>query len=102
MTQAPVPASWLLPLNDREGILYGNLAFGLCTVAGVLLRDALTAPRRGVVRTAGLTPRRVRDYVPPRITRLLLGLAVALVTCRRWRPRRHRRTTRAGRAAHSR
>ncbi|MFJ8537465.1 hypothetical protein [Streptomyces sp. NPDC093591] len=75
-----VPAArWLLPLNNGEGTLYAILAFGLCAVAGVLLGDALTAPRRGAVRTAGLTPRRVRDYVPPRMTLLLLGLAAALV-----------------------
>ncbi|MDO0912588.1 hypothetical protein QQM39_17550 [Streptomyces sp. DT2A-34] len=70
---------WLLPLNNGEGTLYAILAFGLCAVAGVLLGDALTAPRRGAVRTAGLTPRRVRNYVPPRMTPLLLGLAAALV-----------------------
>ncbi|WDF40466.1 hypothetical protein PBV52_28645 [Streptomyces sp. T12] len=70
---------WLLPLNGGEGTLYAILVFGLCAVAGVLLGDALTAPRRGAVRTAALTPRRVRDYVPPRMTPLLLGLAAALV-----------------------
>ncbi|MGN9761782.1 hypothetical protein [Streptomyces sp. SD31] len=70
---------WLLPLDNGEGSLYAILAFGLCAVAGVLLGDALTAPRRGAVRTAVLTPRRVRDYVPPRMTPLLLGLAAALV-----------------------
>jgi hypothetical protein len=75
-----VPVSlWLLPLNGGEGTLYAILAFGLCAVAGVLLGDALTGPHRGAVRTAGLTPRRVRDYVPPRMTLLLLGLASALV-----------------------
>ncbi|MFG2555391.1 hypothetical protein [Streptomyces sp. NPDC048581] len=72
-------ALWLSPLNNGEGTLYAILAFGLCAVAGVLLGDALTAPRRGAVRTAGLTPRRVRDYVPPRMTLLLLCLAAALV-----------------------
>jgi hypothetical protein len=72
-------ARWLTPLNHGDGILYAIPAFGLCAVAGVLAGDALTAPRRGAVRTAGLTPRRVRDYVPPRMTRLLLGLAAALV-----------------------
>ncbi|KOG09255.1 hypothetical protein [Streptomyces viridochromogenes] len=70
---------WLLPLNNGEGALYAILTFGLCAVAGVLLGDVLTAPRRGAVRTAGLTPRRVRDYVPPRMTVLLLGLAAALI-----------------------
>ncbi|MET8447779.1 hypothetical protein [Streptomyces sp. NPDC005209] len=69
----------LSPLDDGDGILYAIPAFGLCAVAGVLVGDALTAPARGVVRTAGLTPRRVRDYVPPRMTWLLIALAGALV-----------------------
>jgi hypothetical protein len=72
-------ARWLTPLNHGDGILYAIPAFGLCAVGGVLAGDALTAPRRGAVRTADLTPRRVRDHVPPRMTRLLLALAAALV-----------------------
>ncbi|WP_199847911.1 hypothetical protein [Streptomyces dysideae] len=72
-------SSRLLPLVDGKGPLYAIPVFGLCAVAGVLLGDALTAPRPGTVRTAGLTPRRVRDHVPPRMTWLLLGLAAALV-----------------------
>ncbi|NUK52374.1 hypothetical protein HRW14_19235 [Streptomyces lunaelactis] len=54
-------------------------AFGLCAVGGVLLGDALTPRPREAVRAAGLTPRRVRDHVPPRITLLLLLEAVFLV-----------------------
>ncbi|WP_228044748.1 hypothetical protein [Streptomyces ferrugineus] len=54
-------------------------AFGLCVVGGVLLGDALTPRPREAVRTAGLTPRRVRDHVPPRATPLLLLQAVSLV-----------------------
>jgi len=69
----------LPPLFGGHGVLYAIPVFGLCAVAGVLAGDALTAPMRGAVRTAGLTPRRVRAYVPPRTTGLLLGLAVALV-----------------------
>ncbi|MGW1587918.1 hypothetical protein [Streptomyces sp. NPDC002386] len=75
-----VLAAWLLsPLRDGDGVLYAIPAFGLCAVGGVLLGDALTPPARGAVRVAGLTPRRVRDCVPPRMTLLLLVLAVALV-----------------------
>ncbi|MFF3244969.1 hypothetical protein ACFYWY_14845 [Streptomyces sp. NPDC002870] len=54
-------------------------AFGLCAVGGVLLGDALTPRPREAMRTASLTPRRVRDHVPPRITLLLLLQAVVLV-----------------------
>ncbi|MFI1159141.1 hypothetical protein [Streptomyces sioyaensis] len=56
----------------------GVMAFGLCAVGGVLLGDALTPRPREAVRTAGLTPRRVRDHVPPRITPVLLLQAVVL------------------------
>ncbi|MFI9254906.1 hypothetical protein [Streptomyces sp. NPDC053069] len=72
-------AVWLSTLDHGDGVLYAVPAFGLCAVAGVLVGDALTAPARGAVRTAGLVPRRVRDYVPPRMTRLLAVLAIALV-----------------------
>ncbi|MER5430865.1 hypothetical protein [Streptomyces sp. NPDC002588] len=47
-------------------------AFGLCAVGGVLLGDSLTPPPQDAVRTAGLTPRRVRNHVPPRMAPLLL------------------------------
>ena len=61
------------------GILYAIPAFGLCAVIGVLVGDALTPRVHGAVRTAGLTPRRVRDYVPRRMAPLLLCQAAALV-----------------------
>ncbi|GHE12233.1 hypothetical protein [Streptomyces alanosinicus] len=72
-------ACWLSTLGHGNGVLYALPAFGLCAVAGVLVGDALTAPARGPVRTAGLAPRRVRDHVPPRLTLLLTVLAIALV-----------------------
>ncbi|KUN08808.1 hypothetical protein AQI95_07305 [Streptomyces yokosukanensis] len=72
-------AAWLSALDHGNGVLYAIPAFGLCAVVGVLVGDALTAPARGAVRTAGLAPRRVRDHVPPRTTWLLVVLAVALV-----------------------
>ncbi|MFF1404986.1 hypothetical protein [Streptomyces sp. NPDC058294] len=73
-------AAWRLSTLDHgNGVLYAIPAFGLCAVAGVLVGDTLTAPARATVRTAGLAPRRVRDYVPPRMTWLLVVLAVSLV-----------------------
>lgn len=72
-------ACLLSPVHHGEGVLFGVPAFGLCAVGGVLVGDVLTAPARSTVRAAGLAPRRVRDYVPPRMTLLLLVLAVALV-----------------------
>ncbi len=64
------------------GVLYAIVAFGLCAIMGVLAGDALTARPRGPVRTAGLAPRQVRDYVPPRMTPFLIaqaGVVVVLV-----------------------
>ncbi|MDX2935409.1 hypothetical protein [Streptomyces ipomoeae] len=55
-------------------------AFGLCAVAGVLLGDALTPRPQEAVRTASLTPRRIRDHVPPRVAPLLIVEAVFLFT----------------------
>lgn len=73
----------LLARRDSDdlgaGILYALAAFGLCAVGGVLLGDALAPRPREAVRTAGLTPRRVRDQVPPRMTRLLLIQAASFV-----------------------
>ncbi|WP_055696874.1 MULTISPECIES: hypothetical protein [Streptomyces] len=79
---AGAAAAWAVASRDGGlgiGILYAIPAFGLCAVAGVLLGDALTPPPRGPVRSAGLTPRRARDYVPPRVTRFLAAQALALV-----------------------
>ncbi|MGW6530963.1 hypothetical protein [Streptomyces venezuelae] len=80
---AGAAAAWAIVSRDDGlgiGILYAIPAFGLCAVAGVLLGDALTPPPRGPVRSAGLTPRRARDYVPPRTTRLLVAQALTLLT----------------------
>ncbi|WP_127356287.1 hypothetical protein [Actinacidiphila soli] len=65
--------------GEDIGILYAIPVFGLCAVGGVLAGDALTARPRGTVRSAGLAPRRVRDYVPTRMTLLLLAQAGVLV-----------------------
>ncbi|WP_030948281.1 hypothetical protein [Streptomyces sp. NRRL S-646] len=60
-------------------IVMAITGFGLCVAGGVLLGDALTPRPQEAIRTAELTPRRVRDHVPPRMTPLLLLQAVALV-----------------------
>ncbi|MFF3334097.1 hypothetical protein ACFYWX_31850 [Streptomyces sp. NPDC002888] len=54
-------------------------AFGLCAVGGVLLGDSLTPAPQDAVRTAGLTLRRVRDHVPPRMAPLLIFQSVCVV-----------------------
>ncbi|MHA6758250.1 hypothetical protein [Streptacidiphilus sp. PAMC 29251] len=41
--------------------------------------DALTRRQQGTVRTAGLTPRRIRDYLPVRFTAVVAGFTVVLV-----------------------
>lgn len=60
-------------------IVLAITGFGLCAVGGVLLGDALTPCPQETVRTADLAPRRVRNYVPPRATPLLVLLAVSLI-----------------------
>ncbi|WP_223832937.1 hypothetical protein [Streptomyces venezuelae] len=80
---AGAAAAWAVASRDDGlgiGILYAIPAFGLCAVAGVLLGDALTPPPRDPIRSAGLTPRRARDYVPPRTTRLLIAQVLTLLT----------------------
>ncbi|KUO13675.1 hypothetical protein [Streptomyces sp. DSM 15324] len=54
-------------------------AFGLCAVGGVLLGDSLTPAPQDRVRRAALSPRRVRDHVPPRMARLLVLQSAFLV-----------------------
>ncbi|MFI9052561.1 hypothetical protein [Streptomyces sp. NPDC053427] len=61
------------------GALIALPAFGLCAAAGVLLGAYITARPHGTVRTAALAPRRIRDYVPPRLTVLLLIEAALLI-----------------------
>ncbi|MFE4255801.1 hypothetical protein ACFRU3_41450 [Streptomyces sp. NPDC056910] len=65
-------------------LMYGGLGpdpwlaspvFGACVVAAVLVSELLIARPKGAVRTAELTPRRVRDYLPRRYGPLL-GLLV--------------------------
>lgn len=66
--------------DDIAGpISWALTAFGLCAVGGVLLGDALAPRPRDAVRTASLTPRRIRDHVPPRVAPLLVIQAASLV-----------------------
>ncbi|WP_369269279.1 hypothetical protein AB5J55_03825 [Streptomyces sp. R11] len=60
-------------------LVFAITAFGLCAVGGVLLGDALTLGPQEAVRTASLTPRLVRNHVPPRMAPLLLLQAVSLL-----------------------
>jgi hypothetical protein len=62
-----------------RGLMLAPTAFGAGAVLGVLGADALTPRPRGVVRTAGLTPRRIRDYLPARLTAVLTGFAAVLL-----------------------
>ncbi|MDT9689696.1 hypothetical protein Q5762_15390 [Streptomyces sp. P9(2023)] len=61
------------------GVLHALPVFGLCAVAGVLAGDVLASRPHGEVRRAGLTPRRVRDYLPVRFTALLTVQAAVLL-----------------------
>ncbi|TDT97470.1 hypothetical protein EDD99_5608 [Streptomyces sp. 846.5] len=61
------------------GPMLAPVAFGTCAVLGVLSADALTPRQRGAVRTASLMPRRIRNYLPVRLTAVLAGFAATLV-----------------------
>lgn len=73
--------AWALAGDDHLGLrlLGAAPAFGLCAVAGVLVGDALTPRPTGTVRGAGLTPRRIRDFLPRRLTSVLAAQAAALL-----------------------
>ncbi|MEV0484726.1 hypothetical protein AB0I69_29455 [Streptomyces sp. NPDC050508] len=73
--------AWGIARSDRLGlgILHAVPVFGICAVAGILAADALIPKQQGPVRRAGLTPRRIRDFLPIRFATLLATQAVALV-----------------------
>ncbi|MDN3297242.1 hypothetical protein QWM81_25005 [Streptomyces ficellus] len=60
-------------------LLYGFPVFGLCVMAGVFAADVIARPSPGWLRAAEVTPRRIRDYVPPSLTAALAAQAVALL-----------------------
>ncbi|MFI7274239.1 hypothetical protein [Streptomyces sp. NPDC049879] len=61
-----------------SGLMLAPTAFGACAVLGALGADALTPRQRGTVRTAGLTHRRVRDYLPTRLAAVSAAFAAVL------------------------
>jgi hypothetical protein len=52
--------------------------FGACAVAGTLLGELTTLPPAGTVRRAELRVRRVRDYLPRWLSRIVVAGAVLL------------------------
>ena len=61
-----------------RGLLLAAPVFGLCVLAGVVAGEFTVRPAAGPARAAVLEVRRVRDYLPPGLTRAVLGAAVAL------------------------
>lgn len=63
------------------GPLLAPAVFGLCVVTGVTLGETLVRPRRAAGnRSASLSTRRVRDYLP-RTTTILVAVVLALEIC---------------------
>lgn len=66
------------------GVMLAPTVFGICVIAGVVVGELATIPRRGVVRTAALQTRTVGDYLPRRLGAMVaastLGLGTLLVT----------------------
>ena len=66
-----------------RGPMLALSAFGGCVLLGTALGETLVRPRRdSEVRSASLTPRRVRDYLPPMATPVagMVGATLILLT----------------------
>ena len=61
-----------------RGLLLAVPLCALCVLAGVVAGELRVTPPQGAVRSAGLEVRRVRDYLPPRLTRVVLGTTALL------------------------
>jgi hypothetical protein len=65
------------------GLLLAAPLFGLCTLIGVLAGELTVRPPRGPTRTAAVEVRRVDDYLPHRLSRVVAaagGILLALLT----------------------
>jgi len=66
------------------GAMLAPTVFGLCVIAGVVVGELTTIPRRQGVRTAALETRTIGNYLPRRLGGLVaastLGLGALLVT----------------------
>jgi hypothetical protein len=71
----------LVPFSRESDVdlLYGLGVFGLCAMAGVYAADVIARPSPGGLRTAAVTPRRIRDYLPRSLTAVLATQAVVLL-----------------------
>lgn len=70
---------WSLQTDSLgRGLLLAAPLFALCVLAGVVVGELLVAPPEGPVREAGLTVRRWRDYLPPRLSAAVVGSATLL------------------------
>jgi hypothetical protein len=80
-----VAAAWTMNIGWLGlGVMLAPTVFGLCVIGGVVVGELAAIPRIDGVRTATLTTRSVRDYLPWRLGGLVavstLGLGALLVT----------------------
>jgi hypothetical protein len=68
-----------LPMPGLLGVWLAGPAFGVLALAGVLIGELLVPDPAGKVRSATLTTRRIRDYLPRRHRALMAGLLAGLV-----------------------
>ena len=61
------------------GLLIAAPLFGLCALLGVLVGELMVRPPQGPTRTAAVEVRRVRDYLPRHLGRVVAGAAVGLL-----------------------
>jgi hypothetical protein len=62
------------------GPMLAPTAFGLCVIGGVVAGELATTPRDEGVRTATLETRTLGDYLPRRLSRLVVACALGLGT----------------------
>ncbi|MCU7725116.1 hypothetical protein ODJ79_15420 [Actinoplanes sp. KI2] len=69
------------------GLLLAAPLFGLCTLVGVLAGELTVRPPRGPMRVAAVEVRRIRDYLPHRLGRVVAaagGALAVLLTATTW------------------
>jgi hypothetical protein len=72
-------AAWSLDADSLgRGLMLAAPLFALCVLAGVVIGELLVTAPQGTVREAGLAVRRWRDYLPPRLTTVVVGGAAVL------------------------
>jgi hypothetical protein len=78
LAAAAVTVQW--GSEEDRGQALAAVAFGLCVLVGAAVSETVVRPRPPTgVRWASLRPRRVRDYLPRRMSWIVMGQLLAMV-----------------------